>query len=103
VFAASSDPSPFCCVQMPINPLSELIIGNLDWTVHVYVSRLWQHRGGTDVGPIKHTDIVFQDTEVLTCLLLFLLFYLSCCFLFTCHYLSVLGDSHVWGDRFDLS
>jgi len=48
---------------MPVNELSELVQGNREWTVHVYVSRLWQHRGAIDDGPIKHTDIVFQDAQ----------------------------------------
>ena len=49
---------------MPISKLSDLVEGHQDFTVHVYVSRLWQHRGASDDGPIKHTDIVFQDVEV---------------------------------------
>uniref|UniRef100_A0ACD5ZBE1 Uncharacterized protein n=1 Tax=Avena sativa TaxID=4498 RepID=A0ACD5ZBE1_AVESA len=48
---------------MPISPLSELNPTSRDWTVHVYVSRLWQHRGGVDDGPIKHTDMVFLDAQ----------------------------------------
>uniref|UniRef100_A0ACD5XFH6 Uncharacterized protein n=1 Tax=Avena sativa TaxID=4498 RepID=A0ACD5XFH6_AVESA len=49
--------------EMPISPLSDLNLASRDWTVHVYVSRLWQHRGATDDGPIKHTDIVFLDAQ----------------------------------------
>uniref|UniRef100_A0ACD5ZAD9 Uncharacterized protein n=1 Tax=Avena sativa TaxID=4498 RepID=A0ACD5ZAD9_AVESA len=48
---------------MAVNQLSELHPNRRDWTVHVYVSRLWQHRGATDDGPIRHTDIVFQDSQ----------------------------------------
>lgn len=51
---------------MPISKLPDLVEGHQDFTVHVYVSRLWQHRGASDDGPIKHTDIVFQDVEVLS-------------------------------------
>jgi len=49
--------------EMPISPLSDLNPFSRDWTVHVYVSRLWQHRGATDDGPIKHTDMVFLDAQ----------------------------------------
>jgi hypothetical protein len=61
-------PLYFPSAQMPINQLSELTQGHQEWTIYVYVSRLWQQRGGTDEGPIKHTDtvFVFQDTKILT-------------------------------------
>ncbi|KAM0844699.1 hypothetical protein ACQ4PT_056882 [Festuca glaucescens] len=49
--------------SMAINLLTELVKGNRDWTIHVFVSRLWLHRGATDDGPVKHMDAVFQDTE----------------------------------------
>jgi hypothetical protein len=58
-------PLYFPSAQMPINQLSELTQGHQEWTIYVYASRLWQQRGGTDEGPIKHTDTVFQDTKVL--------------------------------------
>ncbi|KAM0852916.1 hypothetical protein ACQ4PT_051439 [Festuca glaucescens] len=49
--------------EMAINLLTELVKGNRGWTIHVFVSRLWLHRGATDDGPVKHMDAVFQDTE----------------------------------------
>ncbi|KAM0876286.1 hypothetical protein ACQ4PT_036257 [Festuca glaucescens] len=49
--------------EMPISPLSKVNPGSRDWAVQVYVSRRWHHRGGTDDGPIKHTDLVLLDKE----------------------------------------
>jgi hypothetical protein len=49
---------------MAYSLLSEIHSDSHQWTICALVSRMWHYRGGTDVGPIKHTDLVLLDTEV---------------------------------------
>jgi hypothetical protein len=51
-------------IQMAFNLLSEIHSDNHQWTICVLVSRMWHYRGGTDEGPIQHTDLVLLDVEV---------------------------------------
>jgi hypothetical protein len=59
--------------QMLINLLSEIHKDSRQWTICVLVSRMWHYRGGTDEGPIKHTDLVLIDEQVGATLALFFL------------------------------
>uniref|UniRef100_A0ACD6A059 Uncharacterized protein n=1 Tax=Avena sativa TaxID=4498 RepID=A0ACD6A059_AVESA len=48
---------------MAHNMLSEIHKDNTHWTIYVLVSHMWHYCGGTDEGPIKHTDLVLLDSE----------------------------------------
>ena len=61
-------PTPFnnliLLLQMTFSLLSEIHKDSHQWTIRVLVSRMWNYRGGTDEGPILHTDLVLLDIEV---------------------------------------
>jgi hypothetical protein len=50
--------------QMAHSLLSKIHRDSNQWTICVLVSCMWHYRGGTDEGPIKHTDLVLLDKEV---------------------------------------
>lgn len=50
-------------LEIAYNLLSEIHKDSHQWTICVLVSRMWHYRGGTDLGPIKHTDLVLLDAE----------------------------------------
>lgn len=60
-------------LQMATSLLSQIHDGEQKWTICVYVSRMWHFRGGTDEGPIQHTDLVLLDSEVCAPSLIFCL------------------------------
>ncbi|KAM0832332.1 hypothetical protein ACQ4PT_064970 [Festuca glaucescens] len=49
--------------NMAVNLLSEIHSRSNQWTISVLISRMWHYRGGTDEGPLQHTDVVLIDQE----------------------------------------
>jgi hypothetical protein len=50
--------------QMAYSLLSQIHKDSHQWSICVLISHMWHYGGGTDLGPIKHTDLVLLDTEV---------------------------------------
>ncbi|KAM0885153.1 hypothetical protein ACQ4PT_030511 [Festuca glaucescens] len=50
-------------VKMAVNLLSEIHSRSNQWTISVLISRMWHYHGGTDEGPLQHTDVVLIDQE----------------------------------------
>ncbi|KAM0885149.1 hypothetical protein ACQ4PT_030511 [Festuca glaucescens] len=48
---------------MAVNLLSEIHSRSNQWTISVLISRMWHYHGGTDEGPLQHTDVVLIDQE----------------------------------------
>ncbi|KAM0874511.1 hypothetical protein ACQ4PT_037356 [Festuca glaucescens] len=53
----------FYPVEMAVNLLSEIHSDSNQWAISVLVSRMWHYRGGTNEGPLQHTDVVLIDQE----------------------------------------
>ena len=90
-------------LQMACSKLSEINNDSDQWTICVLVSRLWHFRGGTDDGPIKHTDLVLLDSEVSSASLhwkdSYLVFELDFCLYFLLDLMKVmfLQGTHMYG------
>jgi len=51
------------CLQMAHNKLSEIHKDGHQWTICFLVSHKWHYRGGTDEGPLIHTDLMLIDSD----------------------------------------